>query len=125
MPSKTTVNWLFNDIWCYLFIACSDQKISVLGETAVRVYYILLIYEFHYDYIKNKCGNKSKLLFTDTDGLMYEIETEDIYKDFSSDKEMFDFINYLTKSKCSDDSNKLIMGKMKDETGSVLQLKNL
>ena len=56
---------------------------------------------------------------------MYEIKTDDIYKDFSSDKEMFDFTNYLTKSKCYDDSNKLIMGKMKDETGGVLQLKNL
>ena len=29
MPSKTSVNWLFNDVWCYLFIACFDLKISV------------------------------------------------------------------------------------------------
>ena len=46
--------------------------------------------------------NKSKLLFTDTDSLMYEIKTENVYDDFSSDKEMFDFGNYLSKSKYCD-----------------------
>ena len=38
----------------------------------------LLMYEFHYDNIKNKYYNKSKLLFTDTDSVMYEIKTEDV-----------------------------------------------
>ena len=41
------------------------------------------MYEFHHDYIKNKYGNNSRLLFTATDGLMYEIKTEDVYKDFT------------------------------------------
>ena len=59
----------------------------------------VLMYEFHYDYINNKYGNTSRILFTNTDRLMYEIETEYVYKDFSSDKEIFHFSNYLTKSK--------------------------
>ena len=50
---------------------------------------------------------------------MYEIKSEDVYEDFSSDKEMLDFSNYSTMSKYYDDSNKLVIGKMKDETGSV------
>ena len=33
----------------------------------------VLMYEFHYDYIKIKYGNNAKLLFTDSDRLMYEI----------------------------------------------------
>ena len=48
----------------------------------------ILMYEFHYDYINNKYENKSKLLFTDTDSLMYEIKTEDVYEYFSSNKEI-------------------------------------
>ena len=80
----------------------------------------VLMYEFHYDYIKNECGNNSKLLFTDTDSLMDEIKT-DVYlnEDFSTNKEMFDFNNYSTKSKYHDDSNKLVIGKMNDETAGV------
>ena len=46
----------------------------------------VLMYEFHYDYIKNKYGNNSRLLLTDTDSLIYEIKTEDVCKDFSNDK---------------------------------------
>ena len=79
----------------------------------------VLMYEFHYDYIKNKYDNNSRILFTDTDSLMYEIKTEDVYKDFTNDKEMFDFSNYSTKSKYYDNSNKLVVFEMKDETAGV------
>ena len=63
----------------------------------------ILIYKFHYDYTKNKYDSKSNLLFIAIDNLMHEIKTEDVYNDFSSDKEMFDFSNYLNKSKYYDD----------------------
>ena len=76
----------------------------------------VLMYKFHYDYIKIKYDNKSNLLFTDTDSLMYEIKTEDVYVDFSSNKEKFDLSNCLTKSKYYGNSNKIVMGKVKDET---------
>ena len=33
---------------------------------------------------------------------------------------MFDFSNYSTKSKYYNDSNKLVIGKIKDETGGVV-----
>ena len=77
------------------------------------------MYKFHYYYIKNKYDNKSKLLITDTDNLMYEVETECVLEDFSSDKEIFHFSNLSTKSKYQNDSNKLVTEKMKDETGGV------
>ena len=50
---------------------------------------------------------------------MYKIKTEDVYENFSSNKEMFDSSNYLTKSKYYDDLKKLVIGKMKDETEGV------
>ena len=72
--------------------------------------------EFHYDCTTNQYVNNSRLLFTNTDSLMSEIETEDVYEDFSNDKEIFDFSSYSTKSKKYDNSKKLVVGKMKDET---------
>ena len=50
---------------------------------------------------------------------MCEIKTEDVYDDFSSNEEMFDFSNYSIKSRYHDDSNKLVIEKMKDETAGV------
>ena len=38
----------------------------------------LLMYKFHYGYVCNKCD--AKLLFTDTDGLVYEINSEYVYE---------------------------------------------
>jgi hypothetical protein len=53
-----------------------------------------LMHDFHYNYIKPKYGDDAKLLFTDTDSLCYEINTEDFFKDISGDVyEMFDTSN--------------------------------
>ena len=60
-------------------------------------------------YIKNKYDNKSKLFFTNTDSLMYEIKTEDVYEDFSNNKEMFDFSSSSSKSRYHDNSNRLVV----------------
>ena len=53
-----------------------------------------LRYDFHYNYIKKKYNDKAKLLFTVTNSLTYEIETEDVCKDFWSDKNKFDTSEY-------------------------------
>ena len=79
----------------------------------------VLMYKFHYDCIKNKHGINSRLLLTGTDSLMYEIKTKYFYENFSKDKEMFDFSNFLSKTNYYYDSNKLVVGNMKDETPAV------
>ena len=77
-----------------------------------------LMYDFHYNYIKPKYGERSKLLFTDTDSLAYEIETEDFYRDISSDvKSKFDTSNYPKDhpSGILTGVNKKVIGMFKDE----------
>ena len=96
-------------------LASKLNKLAYIGMSILELSKILM-YEFHFNYIKNKYYKKSKLLFPDTDSLMYEIKTEVVCKDFSSNKAMFDFNNYSTKSKYYDDLNKLVIGKMKDKT---------
>ena len=54
-------------------------------------------------------------MFTDTDSLVYELKTEDVYEDFYQDKNLFDFSDYPLNSKFFDPVNKKVIGKMKDE----------
>ena len=77
-----------------------------------------IMFDFHYNYIKPKYGDKAKLLFTDTDSLMYEIETEDFYKDISGDvKNRFDTSDYPENhpSGIPTGINKKVLGMFKDE----------
>ena len=78
-----------------------------------------LMYDFHYNFIKRKYGAKAKLLFTDTDSLTYEIEAEDVYKDFWDKKEMFDNSDYPSNHQFFDATNKKVIGKFKDEAAGI------
>ena len=74
-----------------------------------------LMYDFHYNNIKQKYGEKAKLLFTDTDSLTYEIEAKDVYKDFFKDKDKFDNSDYPKYSPFFYKKNEKVIGKFKDE----------
>ena len=76
------------------------------------------MYDFHYNYIRKKYGNKAELLFTDTDSLMYHIETDDFYHDITPDVgKKFDTSDYPEKHKSGIETrvNKKVIGKFKDE----------
>jgi len=76
-----------------------------------------LMYDFHYGFIKPKYGSDAQLLFTDTDSLCYEIKTKDFYQDMYDNKEWFD-LSDMTKQ-FQDNTNKKVLGKMKDETAGI------
>ena len=77
-------------------VALKPSKPAYIGMCILELSKVLTC-EFHYDYIKNKFDNKLKLSFTDTDSLMYEIKTEDIYEDFSNNKKIFVVIQNKSK----------------------------
>ena len=75
------------------------------------------MYKFHYKYECNK--SDPKLLFIDTDSLVYEIKDKDVYEQCLKDKKLFDFTEYPKDSKYYDSTNKTVLGKMKDEFKGV------
>jgi hypothetical protein len=86
--------------------------VSILGLSKV------CMFSFHYDVMKKHYGDKIKMLYTDTDSLVYEIKTEDFYDDIQQNKEFkntFDFSEYSRKHPLFDKVNKAVPGKFKDE----------
>ena len=77
------------------------------------------MYDFHYNYIRQKYNDKAKLLFTDTDSLCYGIKTGDANSDFWKAKELFDNADYPKESPYFDATNKKVIGKMKDEAAGM------
>ena len=81
------------------------------------------MYEFHYDYMIPKYGNRLKLCYMDTDSLIYSIKTEDFYADIADDVETrFDTSGYPNDGSrpLSIGKNKKVIGLMKDELGSEI-----
>ena len=83
----------------------------------------IVMFDFHYQYIKPKYGKQAKLLFTDTDSFLYEIQTEDFYKDISGDvKDRFDTSDYPEghPSGIPTGVNKKVLGMFKDEAAGKI-----
>ena len=73
----------------------------------------ILIYEFWYDYIKPKYGDRAKLCYMDTDSFVICIETEDFYKDIAGDVERC----FGTSNSDVNDKRPLLIGKNKKVPG--------
>ena len=81
-----------------------------------------IMYELHYVYMKKKYKESDlKLLYMDTDSLVYNIRTEDFYKDIAEDVETrFDTSRYETDKLLPIRENKKVIGLMKDELGGKI-----
>lgn len=80
-----------------------------------------LMYEFHYNIMKKRYGNRVVLLYQDTDSLIYLIFTDDIYEDFKEMQDLLDTSDYPKDHFLYSEKNKKVVGKMKDEmNGSII-----
>ena len=84
-----------------------------------------LMYEFWYDYIKPKYGDKAKLCYMDTDSFLIHITTEDFYRDIANDVERwFDTSNYdenkTGKRPLPIGNYKKVKGLFKDDLGGEI-----
>jgi hypothetical protein len=107
----------YDDDYCFVEM---HRKTVKLDKPMYAVFCILdisktLMFDFHYNYIKENYGDKAKLLFTDTDSLCYHIKTEDLYQDFFNDKQFFDFSDFPKDNKFHCNDNKKVIGKFKPE----------
>ena len=83
------------------------------------------MYDFHYNHmcVKYPRANQLRLLFTDTDSLVYAVQTEDIYRDMADDAaSRYDFSEYPLDHPLHDTSNRKALEFFKDELTSVPML---
>ena len=101
-------SFLSQKIFSRNFVAIHEIKSVLTLDRPIYVGFIildlnkLLMFEFHYNYIKSGYGCGVKLLFTDTDSLVNQFETDYVYEDFYENKNVFDFSNYPKDSRLYD-----------------------
>ena len=109
-------------------MSCEMGKVKVKMNKPVYLGQAILdlsktiMYEFHYEYMKKKYHEVDlKLLYMDTDSLVYKIRTEDFYKDISEDVEArFGTSGYVPSRPLPIGKNKKVIGLMKDELGGKI-----
>ena len=114
-------------------MGCEMGKIKVvmnkpvyLGQAILDLSKIVM-YEFHYDYMKCKyADDKLTLCYMNTDSLIYDIETDDFYKDIADNIDSsFDTSGYVPDGPLPVGKNKKIIGLMKDELGGGIMKKSV
>ncbi|XP_070170854.1 uncharacterized protein [Polyergus mexicanus] len=90
---------------------------AVFGKTMENI----RLYEFHYEYMLPLYRDKCKIMYTDTDSLIYRVECEDIYENMKRDIDKFDTSDYAMGNAYGMPlANKKIPGAMKDENAGAI-----
>ena len=76
-----------------------------------------LMYDFFYNNLKKTYGNDVKLCYTDTDSVIIQVTTADIYADMKKHADLYDTSNDPPSHPLFSVKNKKVIGKFKDELG--------
>jgi len=101
------------------------KKVKILWNKPTYVEFTILdlsklhMYKFHYDTIRSRYGPRAKLLFTDTDSLCYEFQTDDVYSEMTDFLDQMDTSNYPADYAAFSKTNDKVIGKFKDECEGI------
>ena len=120
-------NFKSGTLFCENLMGYKMEKIKVVMNKLVYLRQAILdlskivMYGFHYDYMKQKYPEGLTLCYMDMDSLIYNIETDDFYKDIAEDvKDRFDTSGYNPNWPLLVGLNKKEIGLMKDELGGEI-----
>ena len=116
-----------HSIFAENLISVEMRKLEVKFDKPIYVSMCILdiskvcLYEFHHEYMSPIYRDKCKIMYTDTDSIMYYIECDDVYKIMKRDIVRFDRNDYPTDNVYGMLlANKNVSGLMKDENNDVL-----
>ncbi|MEW8689040.1 MAG: hypothetical protein AB2556_24740 [Candidatus Thiodiazotropha sp.] len=75
-----------------------------------------LMYDFYYNRLQRQYGERCQFLYTDTDSLLLEIETEDVYEDMPKHQDLYNTSDFPKGHLLHSTENKKVLGKMKDKS---------
>ncbi|XP_076632284.1 uncharacterized protein LOC143347188 [Colletes latitarsis] len=109
------------------FVAITLKKLNVVLNKPIYVGMCVLdiskmqLYSFHYDFMAKELPGKCKILYTDTDSLIYELQCEDAYDVMKNNLHWFDTSNYKRDNQFNMPLvHEKEIGLMKDENGGKI-----
>ena len=120
-------NFHSRSVFAENLIAVEMRKLEVKFNKPIYVGMCILdiskvcLYEFHHEYMSPMYRDKCKIMYTDTDSLIYYIECDNVYETMKRDIARFDTSDYPADNVYDMPlANKKVLGLMKDENNGVL-----
>ncbi|XP_070522413.1 uncharacterized protein [Cardiocondyla obscurior] len=122
-------NFHSRSVFAENLVAIEMRKLEVKFNKPIYVGMCILdisktcLYEFHHEYMRPLYHDQCKIMYTDTDSLIYHIECEDVYDNMKRNINKFDTSDYISNNVYGLPLvNKKVPGLMKDENNGVIMM---